>query len=167
MRWSLGGRISVPLDPTGRGVVVGTMHKIARRAFQVFAAITLCATVMGACASAPVVPLKREELDGSKYKLIAIAGRLDQRVVQFRKRGTGFIGVLVTKGKFLQEIVGIPADMEMFKLSPVEGSDNGYEGVFITYQGDGARTESEVKVSFYKDNLTWNLESASWERVQE
>lgn len=143
------------------------MHKIARRAFQVFAAFTLCATFMGACASTPVVPLKREELDGAKYKLVVISGRLDQRVVQFRKRGTGFIGVLVTKGKFLQEIVGVADNMEMFKISPVEGIDNVYEGLFVTYQGDGARTEVEVKVNFYKDNLTWNLESATWERVQE
>jgi hypothetical protein len=151
----------------GHGVVVGTMHKIARRAFQVFAAFTLCATFMGACASTPVVPLKREEVDGAKYKLVVIAGRLDQRVVQFRKRGGGYIGVLVAKGKFLQEIVGIADNMEMFKLSPVEGADNVYEGVYITYQGDGSRTEAEVKVNFYKDSLNWNLESATWERVQE
>lgn len=149
------------------GVVVGTMHKIARRAFQGLAAFTLCATFLGACASTPSVPLKKEEIDGAKYKLVVISGRLDQRVVQFRKRGAGYIGVLVHKGKFLQELVGVADDMEMFKVAPVAGEDNVYDGLFVTYQGDGARTETEVKVNFYKDRLNWNLESATWERVQE
>ena len=143
------------------------MHKIARRAFQVFAAFTLCGTFLGACASTPAVPLKKEEIDGTKYKLVAISGRLDQRVVQFRKRGGGYIGILVQKGKFLQELVGVADNMEMFRVGPVEGADNVYEGVFITYQGDGTRTETEVKVNFYKDTLSWNLESATWERVRE
>lgn len=142
------------------------MHKIARRAFQVLAAFTLCATFVG-CASTPSVPLKKDELDGAKYKLVVISGRLDQRVVQFRKRGGGYVGVLVQKGKFLQELVGVPDDMEMFRIGPVEGSENAYDGVFITFQGDGSRTESEVKLTFYKDNFTWNLESATWERVTE
>lgn len=143
------------------------MHKIAHRAFQVFAAFTLCATFMGACAGTPIVPLKREEIDGAKYKLVVIAGRLDQRVVQFRKRGGGYIGVLVTKGKFLQELVGIADNMEMFKISPVEGVENVYQGVFVSYQGDGTRTEAEVRVSFFKDSFSWDLESANWERVKE
>ncbi|MDX2021613.1 MAG: hypothetical protein SF187_15320 [Deltaproteobacteria bacterium] len=142
------------------------MHKIARRAFQVLAAFTLCATFVG-CASTPAVPLKKDELDGAKYKLVVISGRLDQRVVQFRKRGGGYVGVLVHKGKFLQELVGVADDMEMFRIGPIEGSENSYEGVFITFQGDGSRTESEVKLTFYKDNFTWNLESATWERVTE
>lgn len=148
-------------------VVVGTMHKIARRAFQVFAAFTLCGTFLGACASTPVVPLKKEEIDGTKYKLVAISGRLDQRVVQFRKRGGGFVGILVQKGKFLQEQVGVPNDMEMFRVGPVEGADNVYEGVFTTFQADGTRPETEVKLNFFKDTMSWNLESATWERVKE
>ena len=57
--------------------------------------------------------------------------------------------------------------MEMFKISPVEGVENVYQGVFVSYQCDGTRTEAEVRVSFFKDSFSWDLESANWERVQE
>lgn len=143
------------------------MQNIAQRAFRVLAAFSLCASFVAACASAPAVPLPREELDGAKYKLVVISGRMDSRVVQFKVQSGGVVGVLVDEGKILSQLVGLPANLEMFKLRPVQGTENAYEGIFVNYQPDGSRAESEVKLTFNKDNFVWNLESATWERVQE
>ncbi len=144
------------------------MHKNTRSLFQAVAAFVLSAAFVGACASAPSVPMPPDELDGAKYKLVVIGGRMDQRVVQFRKKGGSLTGVVVSKGRMLTELVGIPDDMETFKLQPTAGADpNVFEGIYIDFGPDGTRSEREVRVNFYKDNLVWNLESATWERVQE
>ena len=146
------------------------MQKIARRVFNVVAAagfVAVLSATVAACASAPSVPLRPDELDGAKYKLVVVSGRMDGRVVQFRKKGNGYLGVIVDKGRFLTELVGVPDNMETFRLTPVAGAENSYEGVYITFQGDGSRSENEVKVNFFKDNIVWNLESATWERVQD
>lgn len=143
------------------------MHKIARRTVETFAILGVFAALVAACASTPRVALPQDKLDGAKYKLVVVSGRMDGRVVEFRKKGGGYLGVLIDKGRFLREMVGIPDNMETFRLSPAAGQENIYEGIYISYQGDGARTEQEVKVNFFEDSFMWNLESATWERVQE
>ena len=143
------------------------MQKNARNLFQAIAISLVCAALVGACATTPSVPINPDELDGAKFKLVAISGRMDHRVVQFRKQGSGYVGVVVEKGRLLSELVGIPESLEAFKLSPAaSGERNVFEGVFTDFQADGTRSEREVRVTFYKDSFMWNLESASWERVQ-
>ena len=144
------------------------MQKNARSLFQALAASLLCAAFVSACATTPSVPMPPNDLDGAKYKLVAISGRMDQRVVQFKKKGNGLIGTVISKGRTLTELVGIPDELVTFQLTPASGGEsNVYEGTYIDFATDGTRSEREVRVTFYKDSFMWTLESATWERVQD
>jgi hypothetical protein len=122
---------------------------------------TGCATSGGAAASdgAPV------ELDGSKWKLVALGSRLDGRVVEFKKRGAdGYIGELAEPGSRLREATGIKIGQEIFRLR--KRGLNEYEGMYRAIGPDGSFTEKEVTVFVQGNSLSWNQESAVWERVQ-
>jgi hypothetical protein len=60
-------------------------------------------------------------------------------VVQFRKKGPGMLGIWCRKGAFSGD--GRHSGRhEMFRLTPIQGGDaNAYEGIYISYQGDGSR----------------------------
>jgi hypothetical protein len=119
-----------------------------------------CASSSGAAKPSGPVPL-----DGARYKLIAAGGSLDGRIVEFKKRGDGFMGCLVDAGMKLRSAPGIDLGIWIFSLKPKK--ENEYEGAYRAIGSDGAPNEKEVFVSFEGDNLSWNLESATWERQSE
>jgi hypothetical protein len=133
----------------------------------VLCSILLGVTVAGAgaCASSggaskPTGPV---ELDGSRWKLVVAGGKMDGRVVEFKKRGDGYVGVLVEPGMQLRNATGVDVGtLNLFSLKPK--GVNEYAGVYKAVASDGSVIDKEVNVFIDGDNLTWNLESATWER---
>jgi hypothetical protein len=116
-----------------------------------------CATGSGAKSSAPV------ELNGSKWKMIVSGGRMDGRIIEFKKRGPGYMAFLVEKGHRLRDVTGLDmGETWVFSIKPK--GVNEYEGVYRDISPDGSMSEKEVVVFIDGDNLNWNLETATWER---
>jgi hypothetical protein len=148
--------------------LVLTLGAPAGAASLTLAGATLALSVSG-CATVPAKPLAPEKLEGSRWKLVIAAGKMDHRVIEFKREGGSIVGRLVDHGRVLSQMVGIPDNMVQFKIRPHEGlgaAPNVFSGVYTTYQGDGMPLEREVLLTFYEDNFTWNLESATWSRVQ-
>jgi uncharacterized protein (DUF2147 family) len=131
-------------------------------AFLLFGVLAqACAT--GGSAAAPAAPTGPAELDGSKWKLVALAGSLDGRVIQFKKRGSnGYEGKLVSLGRRLQDVVGLQEGFVMFQLK--RKSDNEFEGVYKAIDPKGGQQDKEVVMFVNGSSMTWNQESAVWER---
>ena len=111
-------------------------------------------------AAAPTGPI---ELDGTRWKLVMLAGNLDGRVVEFHKRGDdGYSGKLVEMGRKLRDAMGVQAGFEIFQLK--RKNVNEYEGVYKAVDNAGAVQNKEVVVFVAGNNLNWNQESAVWER---
>jgi hypothetical protein len=117
-----------------------------------------------ACAtSGPPVPSGPVELDKTRWKLVALAGQLDGRVVEFQKRGSdAYVGKLVVLGRRLQDVVGLKEGFEMFQLK--KKGENEYEGVYKSVEPNGNQIDKEVNISVNGNSFTWNQETANWER---
>ena len=120
-----------------------------------------CASTSGA-SSAPSGPVT---LDGARYKLLAAGGALDGRVVEFLQSGDTVIGCLVAPGNRLRSVAGIDMGTRVFSLQ--KKGENQFEGVYKAISPDGSIADKEVTVFFEGDGLSWNLESATWERQSE
>jgi hypothetical protein len=122
-----------------------------------------CATSGGAAAPAAAAPSGPIELDGTRWKLVMLAGNLDGRVVEFHKRGSdGYSGTLVEMGRKLRDAMGIQPGFELLQLK--RKKENEYEGVYKAIDAGGAVQNKEVVVFVSGNNLNWNQESAVWER---
>jgi hypothetical protein len=132
--------------------------------------VILAAALLGmlgqACATsggAPPPPSGPIELDGTRWKLIALGGNLDGRVVEFHKRGSdGYVGQLIDVGRRLRDVVGLKPGYEIFQLK--KKKENEYEGVYKSVDPSGTQADKEVVVFVSGNQLTWNQESAVWER---
>lgn len=126
----------------------------------VVASLGGCAT--GGSAAAPSgEPI---ELDGTKWKLVALGGVLDGRVIEFKKRGQdGYEATLVEPGRRLRDAVGVRPGEVIFKLR--RKSPNEYEGMYKAIDSSGNSTEREVVVFTSGGTLSWNQESAVWEKM--
>lgn len=122
--------------------------------------------VLQACAtSGPPPPTGPIELDKSRWKLVMLGGQLDGRVVEFQKRGEdGYSGKLVDLGKRLRDVVGLQEGYEVFQLK--RKKENEYEGIYQAIDPKGGIIGKEVVIFVSGNNLTWNQESAVWERAQ-
>jgi hypothetical protein len=129
-------------------------------------ALLLAAPVMAAaCATTggPPAPSGPVELDGTRWKLVVLAGNLDGRVIEFHKRGSdGYVGELVEPGRRLANVVGLGANFPIFKLK--RKKENEYEGVYKSVDPGGGQVDKEVVVFVKGNNLTWDQEPALWER---
>lgn len=120
-----------------------------------------CATSGGA-GSAASGPL---ELDGTRWKLTVLEGKLDGRVIEFKKSGPNtYAGRLVERARWMENVPGIPDQMEMFSVRKTDQT-NTYAGLYKTYTPGGGYTEQEVNFSVTPEALNWNLASAVWERA--
>lgn len=123
----------------------------------------------GGCASTgsspPANPNEPVKLEGARYKLLASAGSLDGRVVEFLQRGDTVRGCLVETGPKLRSVTGLDLGTWLFSLS--RKKPNEYEGAYRAVGTDGSVNEKQVAVSFVGDSMSWNLESATWERQSE
>jgi hypothetical protein len=118
---------------------------------------TGCATSGAPKSTGPV------ELNQSKWKLVVSGGRMDGRVIEFKKRGPGYMAFLVEKGHRLREVTGLDmGETWVFSIKPKK--ENEYEGIYRDISPDGSMSEKEVVVFIDGDNLNWNLETATWER---
>jgi hypothetical protein len=118
-----------------------------------------CATG-SAAAAAPSGPV---ELDGTRWKLVMLGGKLDGRVVEFKKRGEdGYSGKLVELGPRLRDVVGLEPGYELLQLK--RKGENEYEGVYKSIDPSGAKQSKEVVMFVSPTNLSWNQESAVWEK---
>ncbi len=123
-------------------------------------------TAQGCATSGPPAPTGPIELNGTKWKLLVAGGRFDGRVVEFKKKGKdGYIGSLADKGQRLRDAVGIDIGREIFTIRLKK--ENEYEGVYKAVGADGSISDVEVVVFVSGNTMTWNLESANWERVAE
>lgn len=121
---------------------------------------------LSACASSPPRPTGPVELDGTKWKLVVIGGRMDGRVVEFKKVGEkGYKGTLVELGPRLRNATGVEVGREIFIIKMTK--ENTYEGVYKAVSPDGAVQDKELILTVDGNNLNWNQESAVWERVYE
>ena len=129
-------------------------------------AVIVIGFVAQACAtSGPAKPSGPVELDGTSWKLVAMGGSLDGRVIAFKKRGSnGYLGKLTVPGRRLSNTVGVEVGTDIFVL--ITKGENQYEGSYKSWDTNGNMTEREVTLFVSGDNLTWNLENAVWERVQ-
>jgi uncharacterized protein (DUF2147 family) len=129
-------------------------------------ALLLFGMLAQACAtSGPPPPTGPVELDGTKWKLVALAGQLDGRVVQFEKRGSnGYEGKLVNLGRRLQDVVGLKEGFVMFQLK--RKGDNEFEGLYKAIDPKGGQQDKEVVMSVNGNSITWNQESATWEKQE-
>jgi hypothetical protein len=121
-----------------------------------------CASSGGASGAKPGEPVA---LEGARYKLLAAGGQLDGRVVEFLQRGDTVVGCLAEPGPKLRSATGIDTGLRIFSMS--KKANNEWEGVYRAVGGDGSITDKPVAVSFDGDGMTWNLESATWERQSE
>jgi hypothetical protein len=118
-----------------------------------------CASSGSASSTKPGEPVA---LEGARYKLLAAGGQLDGRVVEFLQRGDTVVGCLAEPGPKLRGATGIDTGLRVFSMS--KKANNEWEGVYRAVGGDGSITDKPVSVSFDGDTMTWNLESATWER---
>jgi hypothetical protein len=140
-----------------------------RTNFTLIATMTAALVGLAACAtsgsSSPPAPSGPIELDGSRWKLIALGGNLDGRIVEFHKRGAdGYVGELVDTGRRLRDVVGLKPGFQMFQLKKTPQKENQYEGVYKSVDPSGSQQDKEVVVFVNGNQLTWNQESAVWER---
>jgi hypothetical protein len=123
-----------------------------------------CAT--SGASSGPAAPAASSgpvELDGTRWKLIALGGQLDGRIVEFHKRGSdGYVGEMVDVGRRLRDVVGLKPGYQLFQLK--KKKENEYEGVYKSVDPSGTQADKEVVVFVNGNTLTWNQESAVWER---
>jgi hypothetical protein len=138
-----------------------TVHLVSLSLALTGAGLAGCASTGGA-ASAPSGPLA---LDNTRYKLLAAGGALDGRVVQFLQSGDTVIGCLVSPGNRLRSVAGIDMGTRVFSLQ--KKGENQFEGVYKAISPDGSIADKEVTVFFEGDGMSWNLESATWERQSE
>jgi hypothetical protein len=142
------------------------MSRSWRRPLTSVVALLVFGMLAQACAtsgSSPPAPSGPVELDGTRWKLVAIGGQLDGRIVEFKKRGAnGYSGKLVSLGRRLQDVVGLQEGYEMFQLK--KKSETEYEGVYKSIDPKGGQADKEVVVFVNGNQLTWNQESAVWER---
>lgn len=129
----------------------------------------LLGCLVQACAtggsSGPPAPTGPVELDKTRWKLVALGGNLDGRIVEFKKRGSdGYEGELVDVGRRLRSVVGLEAGFKMFSLR--KKGENEYEGVYKSVDPSGAQADKEVVVFVNGNQMTWNQETAVWERIQ-
>jgi hypothetical protein len=125
--------------------------------------VALLMLIGQACATAPAKPSGPVELHGTRWKLLIVRGAIDGRVIEFQRRGTeGYYGNLVASGRQLQDVVGLEMGRRIFTLR--KQGVNQYEGIYVSLERDGAIGEREVVVFIDGDNMTWNQESAVWER---
>ena len=146
---------------------MNTLNPISRsRRWPVLPALAflVCGVLAQACAtSGPPAPTGPVELDGTRWKLVALAGALDGRVVEFQKRGSnGYSGKLVSLGRRLTDVVGLQEGFEMFQLK--KKGDNEFEGIYKSLDPKGGQQDKEVVVFVNGNTMTWNQESAVWER---
>ena len=125
----------------------------------VFGALAGCASSGSTSSAKPGEPVA---LEGARYKLLAAGGQLAGRIVEFLQRGDTVIGCLAEPGPKLRGATGIDTGLRVFSMS--KKSTNEWEGVYRAVGGDGSITDKPVAVSFEADTMTWNLESATWER---
>ena len=141
------------------------MPRLIRTILQ--ASLMVAPALFGGCASSggATKPSGPVAVDGARYKLIAGAMGLDGRVVEFKKRGDGMMGCLVEPGIKLRNATGVELGSRVFSLKgKAGGNPNEYEGAYKGINPDGSSTDHEVFVAFDGENMTWNLESATWER---
>ena len=119
-----------------------------------------CASTSGA--SAPKGPVA---LQGARYKMLAAGGALDGRVVEFLQKGDTVVGCLASIGNRLRNVTGLSTGMRVFSLT--KKGENQYEGVYKNITADGNIGDAQVTVFFEGDGMSWNLESATWERQAE
>jgi hypothetical protein len=143
------------LKPTSRSL---------RRPVLPVLALLLSGVLAQACAtSGPPPPSGPVELDGTKWKLVMLAGSLDGRVVQFKKRGSdGYEGKLIVLGRKLQDVVGLQEGETLFRLK--RKSDTEFEGTYKAIDPKGGVAEKEVVVFINGNSMNWNQESAAWEK---
>jgi hypothetical protein len=137
-----------------------TVHLLSISVAVTGACLAGCASTSGA--SVPSGPIA---LQGARYKLLAAGGALDGRVVEFLQRGDTVIGCLAAPGNRLRSVAGIDMGTRVFSLS--KKGENQYEGVYKAISPDGNIADKEVTVFFEGDGMSWNLESATWERQSE
>lgn len=146
-----------------------SLSSLARRAL-LGATLPLLLVACATTSSLPSTPLPADQLNGARYKLLASGAGIDHRVVEFEVSPSGETarGKLVSLGRVLSQRVGVHEGYECFKLSKSERPDepNTWEGVYRSIEADGRQSDREVRVEFFTDRLTWNLESATWERVE-
>jgi hypothetical protein len=147
---------------------MNTLHPVSRsRRLPVLPAlaILLCGVLAQACAtggSTAPAPSGPVELDKTRWKLVALAGQLDGRVIEFQKRGAvGYSGKLVTLGRRLQDVVGLQEGYEMFQLR--RKNDTEFEGTYKSID-KGGQVDKEVFISVKGNSFTWNQENANWEK---
>jgi hypothetical protein len=148
---------------------MNTLHPVSRsRRAPVLSALAflVCGVLAQACAtSGPPAPTGPVELDKTRWKLVALAGQLDGRVIEFQKRGAdGYSGKLVTLGRRLQDVVGLKEGFEMFQLRKKD--DSQYEGIYKAVEPSGAQTDKEVIIFVKGNTFSWNQENATWERQE-
>jgi hypothetical protein len=143
------------LKPTSRSLRGPVSPALALLLFGVLA--QACAT------SGPPPATGPQELDGTRWKLVMLAGSLDGRVVEFKKRGdVGYEGKLVVLGRKLQDVVGLQEGEVIFRLK--RKSDTEFEGTYKAIDPKGGVGEKEVVVFVNGDSMNWNQESATWEK---
>jgi hypothetical protein len=138
-----------------------------RRPVAPVLAILFFGVLAQACAtsgsSSPPPASGPAELNGTKWKLVALAGSLDGRVVEFTKRGeSAYEGKLVNLGRRLQDVVGLKEGFVMFQLK--RKNDTEFEGVYKAIDPSGSQQDKEVVVFVNGNTMTWNQESAVWEK---
>lgn len=124
--------------------------------------LTLGLCLAGGCATGPAKPTGPVSLDDVRYKLIISGGSMDGRVVEFKKRGDALFGCLASPGLRLAKATGVEPGTRLFALK--EKAPNEYAGQYRAISGDGSVIDQEVIVFFNDDGMSWNLESATWER---
>src|SRR5688572_11607717 len=104
------------------------MKTILRAALSLFLAGAAPALVTGCATSGKTAPSGPVELNGTKWKLVALAGKLDGRVVEFKKKGKdGYIGTMIDLGNKLENLPGIAVPYEVFSMR--KKGENQYEGM--------------------------------------
>ena len=131
--------------------------------FASMLALAGCASSGGGAAS--IKPGEPVPLKGARYKLLAAGGQLDGRVVEFLQGGDTAVGCLAEPGAKLRSATGVEMGLRVFSLQ--KKGPNEWEGVYTAVGADGSLNQKPVAVNFEGENMSWNLESATWERQSE
>jgi hypothetical protein len=100
------------------------------------------------------------ELDGTRWKLLTSGGKIDGRVIEYKKKAENrYTAQLIEPGLRLRDVVGLRMGFEMLRLT--KRAANEYEGIYIDPVD---KYEKEVVVFIDGDAMTWNLQSTQWER---
>ena len=146
----------IPVLVSGPKVLVACALAVA------VAQLVGCASSSGGAAATPAKPGEPVALDGADYKLLAAGGGLDGRVVEFVERGNTIRGCLVKPGNKLRSASGVEMGTWVFSLT--QKGPNEYEGVYRAIGPDASVQEKQVALNFAGDSMSWNQESATWER---